>query len=78
MTPRAEKIGEVGGFEAFIPTSGGKAGAGCALTSSIQLRRDNCIAKQFRFDLPSPLSRSKAIKRAKAWAIANPNWKAPS
>lgn len=75
MTPAPRKLGQIGRFVVLVPTSGGKAGKGCARTSSIQLRVDGCIARQFRFDLGSDTSRARALIKAKEWADKNPDWK---
>jgi hypothetical protein len=63
------KLGELNGYEFHVPTSGGKAGKGCNRTSTIQLRMGNRIIKQFRFTLDDPASRTKAIRKAKAFAM---------
>lgn len=59
------KISELNGFEAHLPTSGGKAGKGRAKTGTIQVRQDSMIVKQFRFDWAEKNSRIKAIRAAK-------------
>lgn len=62
------KIADYLGFEIHVPTSGGKAGTGRNRTSTIQLRRANCIQKQFSFVMDDPDSRSRAIAKAKHFA----------
>lgn len=37
------------GYELHQPESGGKAGYGKNVTSAIQVRKDNCIVKRFRY-----------------------------
>jgi hypothetical protein len=54
------------GFEIHVPTSGGKAGKGCNLTTSIQIRRSSAIVKQFRSKADRD-NMIKAIGKAKAW-----------
>lgn len=53
------KICDYKGFEIHIPTSGGKAGKNRNISSTIQLRKDGCIVKQFRFLIDSDFSRKK-------------------
>lgn len=65
------KIAELNGYEAHLPTSGGKAGKGCAKTGTIQVRRENMIVKQFRFVWADEPSRLKAIRSAKAYMTPN-------
>lgn len=65
------KVGELNGNEFHIPTSGGKAGKGKAITGSIQVRRGNRIVKQFRFRWMEKASRSAAIAKAKSFAQEN-------
>jgi hypothetical protein len=64
------KIGELNGFEFFLPTSGGKAGKGCNRTSTIQIRKHGTfILKQFRFIVSDAGSRAKAMAKAKRYAM---------
>ena len=58
------------GIEIVMPTSGGKAGKGCNKTSSLQVRKDNMIVKQFRFTVNDPVSRKKAMDKARELFIA--------
>lgn len=67
----AVKIGEHEGFEIFGPTSGGKAGKGLARTSSMQVRRDGAIVKQFRFKCDDEDSRKAALRKAGAFMRSN-------
>lgn len=57
------------GYFIHIPTSGGKAGKGCAKTSNYQVRWRGdgveSIVKQFRFNTNDPKSRAVASARAK-------------
>lgn len=66
------KLNDYKGYEIHVPTSGGKAGKGHNLTSTIQIRLDSMIKKQIRFDLASMDSRARAIDSAKRWITANP------
>jgi len=59
------KLLDYKGIEFHLPTSGGKAGKGCAATGTIQARHGNRIVKQFRFKMGE--SRA-AIHKAKLWA----------
>lgn len=59
------KICDHNGYEMLLPTSGGKAGKGNQVTSSIQVRSGNAIKANFRFRLDNPASRSRAIQKAK-------------
>jgi len=59
------KIGELNGYTFHVPTSGGKAGKGCNVTSSLQVRKGYYVIKQFRFTLADADSRTKAIQKAK-------------
>lgn len=67
------KISTYGGYEIHVPTSGGKAGKGRNATSTVQLRKDNCIVKQFRFrmgGLDPASTRSnmeRAVRKAQAY-----------
>lgn len=62
------KLGELNGCEFHIPTSGGKAGKGFQVSSTIQVRRGNQILKQFRFIVADPASRTAAATKAKTFA----------
>ncbi len=66
------KITDYKGFEIHLPDSGGKAGKGHNVTSTIQVRTGSCIVKQFRFEMASRESRLAAIAKARAWAEAQP------
>lgn len=59
------KLGDLHGYEVHIPMSGGKAGKGNNVTSTLQIRRDGCIVKQIRFVLTDPSGRSEAVRKAK-------------
>lgn len=65
------KLCDFNGYEVHIPTSGGKAGKGKQSTTSIQLRKGNCILKQFRFKLDGQKP-VQAIEAAKKFALTNP------
>jgi hypothetical protein len=66
------KVTDYKGYEVHIPSSGGKAGKGCNLTSSIQMRKGGRIAKQFRFSMTDAEARSATIAKARKWADAQP------
>jgi hypothetical protein len=66
------KLCDKGGYEIHVPTSGGKAGTGHNLTSTIQVRHDGLIVKQIRFSMTAESSRRKAVQKAKDWINANP------
>ncbi len=70
-------IATINGYSVHLPESGGKAGRGHNLTSSLQVFRDGTagsrsIAKQFRFTLHDQNSRTKAIRACKAWINSQP------
>jgi hypothetical protein len=65
------RIAEINGFEIHVPTSGGKAGKGNAKTSTIQIRKDNVIVKQFRFVVADIGSKNRAIGAAKKFIGEN-------
>lgn len=57
-------------YKIYLPTSGGKAGKGCAVTSNFQIRKDNCVVKQFRFKVRDFADRDRALHAAQAWIAA--------
>jgi len=61
-------IAEMNGYEFHLPTSGGKAGKGHQKTSTIQVRKANCIVKQFRFYVDDTESMKVAVGKAKEFA----------
>ena len=61
------KIADYKGYEIHLPTSGGKAGKGCAHTSTIQVRKDNIIQKQVRFIVADSEGRRAAIHKARVF-----------
>ncbi len=61
----AELIHADGPYEYLLPTSGGKAGRGCNKTSTIQVRFNQCVIKQVRFNVADPESRKAAVRKAK-------------
>ena len=63
------KIAALNGYEVHLPTSGGKAGKGKAKSGSIQVRRDSCIVKQFRFRWADKASRLNAIRAARKFML---------
>jgi len=67
-SPPARNIGSQNGCDFYQPTSGGKAGTGFNVTSTIQVRRGNQVVKQFRFKVLEPGGREKAIQKARAYA----------
>lgn len=60
-------LGSQNGYELYVPESGGKAGKGHNITSSLQVRLNNVICKQFRFFLGDPVSTKTAIEKAKSY-----------
>lgn len=62
------KIAELNGYEIHIPISGGKAGRGGNVTSSIQVRLNHQIIRSFRFNLFGG-SHERAIRRAKEFIL---------
>ncbi len=62
---------EYKGHELHRPTSGGKAGKGFNKTSTVQVRKDGCIVKQFRYELRIFMDRQRAEEKAKAWIDTN-------
>lgn len=58
-------IGAIGEYELHVPTSGGKAGKGQNLASTIQVRFAGSIKKQIRFILTDSESRKQAIAKAR-------------
>lgn len=71
------------GYEIHIPTSGGKAGKGFNKTSSLQVRKNSCIVKTFRFQTACTscsTGAADAVRRAKAWVdwrLSKPEEKQP-
>lgn len=61
-------LATINGYEIHVPSSGGKAGKGRNKTSTIQVRKDNLIVKQFRFVVGNVESKKKAITAAKQHA----------
>jgi len=59
------KVTDYKGYEVYMPTSGGKAGKGCNKTSTLQLRKNNCIVAQARFTVDDLASRARAIAKLK-------------
>ena len=54
-------------YKIHIPISGGKAGKGLNKTSSLQVRMDGCILKQFRFKTSDREDRQRAFNMANMW-----------
>lgn len=61
-------VGTIGPFEFHLPMSGGKAGHGRNRTSTIQVRRNGCVVKQFRFNVSD--GTHAVVLKAKAWVLA--------
>jgi hypothetical protein len=55
------------GCQLHYPTSGGKAGKGKAVTSSIQVRQDNRVIKAFKYSLITPGAKGRATRKADVW-----------
>jgi hypothetical protein len=60
------QIGELCGYQLYAPESGGKAGKGGNISTSLQVRQFGLIVKQFRFVLSDAGSRQIAIDKAKS------------
>jgi hypothetical protein len=69
------KIADYSGYEIHLPTSGGKAGKGCQVTSALQIVRPagnaRVIVKQVRFILDNYESRRTAMQKVKDWCREN-------
>lgn len=65
------KIADILGYQLHIPTTGGKAGAGRNVTSSVQVRLENIILKNIRFKTTDFKSRSNAIQKARDFVISD-------
>jgi hypothetical protein len=69
MTPPARKILIRGEYSIEQPTSGGKAGKGCAVTSSIQVIQrhgfGSRLVANFRFVIADGKSRDRALLKAR-------------
>jgi len=63
------KLTDFQGYEIHLPESGGKAGRGQNVMSSIQARKNNQVLKQFRFTANSPESRRLAMRKLKNWIL---------
>jgi hypothetical protein len=59
------KILEYKGHELHLPTSGGKAGTGHNVTSTVQARRGGCIVKQARYKMYDVESYKKALRKVR-------------
>lgn len=59
------KIATIGQYEIHQPTSGGKAGKGNNITSSIQVRLDSTIVKTIKYSVHRPGGKAGAIAKAK-------------
>ena len=66
------KVCDYKGYEIHLPTSGGKAGWGRNVTSTIQVRNGTSIVKQFRFTVADDLSVAKAKTSARLWINEHP------
>ena len=65
-------FGEHGEYTLHFPATGGKAGRGRNKTSALQVRRHNCIVKQFRFTVAQASSRDAAYAKACRFMSATP------
>lgn len=65
------KLAELNGYEARVPTTGGKAGKGRAQTGTIQVLKDGVIVKQFRFVWADENSRVRAARQARHFMMSN-------
>lgn len=57
-------MGMYKGYNIHVPRSGGKAGKGYNLTTTIQVRRDGLIVKSFKVDAGNSLS---GVIQARLW-----------
>lgn len=64
------KIETLNGYELHLPTSGGRAGHGHNQTTSLQVRKDGMIVKQFRFDIHTPGAAKAAAAKAKQFILS--------
>lgn len=64
-SPKASFIGSFGDYHLYLPTSGGKAGKGANVTSTIQVVKDGLLVKQIRFKLAD--GAKAAADKAKTW-----------
>ena len=71
------KVGELNGFEFHLPLSGGKAGKGHNKTSTVQVRRNDGIVRQFRFTTDDKASMKAACAKAKAFAMGGAHQSPP-
>ena len=60
------------GYTIHFPTSGGKAGRGRNVTSTVQLRTDDCNVKQIRYTVDQPDDFNRALAKAKTYVDAHP------
>lgn len=63
----AKLIHQISDFRIYVTTSGGKAGKGLNKTASVQVRRDDCVMKSFRFVLAQEGSFKKAFAKAREY-----------
>lgn len=71
------KLADYKGYQIHIPTSGGKAGKGCNVTSTIQVfgpshNGSRWMEKAFRFTVASAESRQAAMHKARLFIDAKP------
>lgn len=65
------QLAELNGYIARVPTTGGKAGKGLAVTGTVQVLRNGQIVKQFRFVWEDEASRKAAARKARDFMMAN-------
>ncbi len=71
-TPPPTFLDRYKGYQFFLPNGGGKAGTRKNLTTNIQVRRSNCLEKQFRFTVGDQASYFDALQKARDWVDAHP------
>lgn len=59
------KLCDYRGFEIRVPTSGGKAGRGNNVTSTVQVFDGVCIRKSIRFSMIDPEHAKRAARQAR-------------
>ena len=65
------RFAKINGFELHQTTSGGKAGVGNNRTSTIQVRCNGFLKKQFRFTVADSNSKKAAYDKAVKFCITN-------
>lgn len=66
------RIAAFNGYELHIPDTGGKAGKGCNLTGSVQIRQGNLIVRNIRYKRTVAGDQGRALDRARKWCEEHP------